>query len=157
LTTFFKKTWKFPNKKSIFDVNLVFTTTLTKRALFITKKGTFSPLKKFGGDVPPVPSPRFLRPCKSVGLKYACAWNIAEQYFDIISLNETMLDSSISDHEIKINGYDIVRKDRNRHGGGETISPMKVLSHLKLRSRKPDHFYSLSQKKVPSIEIILLL
>ena len=44
-----------------------------------------------------------------------------EQYFDIISLNETMLDSSISDYEIKINGYDIVRKDRNRHGGGVAI------------------------------------
>ena len=29
---------------------------------------------------------------------------LEEQYFDIISLNETMLDSSISDHEIKING-----------------------------------------------------
>ncbi|CAB4034257.1 RNA-directed DNA polymerase from transposon BS [Paramuricea clavata] len=43
---------------------------------------------------------------------------LQEQYFDIISLNETMLDSSISNHEIKINGYDIVRKDRNWHGGG---------------------------------------
>jgi hypothetical protein len=43
LTKFFKKTWKFPNKKGTFDVNLVFTATLacTKRALFITKKGTF--------------------------------------------------------------------------------------------------------------------
>jgi hypothetical protein len=36
------------NKKGTFDVNLVFTATLacTKRALFITKKGTYSPLKK---------------------------------------------------------------------------------------------------------------
>jgi hypothetical protein len=35
LTKFFKKTWKFPNKKGTFDVNLVFTATLacTKRAL----------------------------------------------------------------------------------------------------------------------------
>jgi hypothetical protein len=47
----FLKTWKFPNKKGTFDVNLLFTATLacTKRALFITKKGTFSPLKKIGG------------------------------------------------------------------------------------------------------------
>jgi hypothetical protein len=41
---FFKKTWKFPNKKGTFDVNLVFTAKFTatlactKRALFITKK-----------------------------------------------------------------------------------------------------------------------
>jgi hypothetical protein len=43
LTKFFKKNWKFPNKKGTFDVNLVFTATLasTKRELFITKKGTF--------------------------------------------------------------------------------------------------------------------
>jgi hypothetical protein len=35
--------------------NFQFTATLacTKRALFITKKGTFSPLNKFGGHVPP--------------------------------------------------------------------------------------------------------
>ena len=51
LTKFFKKNWKFPNKKGTFEVNLVFTATLacTKRALFITKKGTISPLKKLGG------------------------------------------------------------------------------------------------------------
>jgi hypothetical protein len=51
----FFKTSKLPNKKGTFDVNLVFTTTLacTKRALFITKKGTFCPLKKIGGHVPP--------------------------------------------------------------------------------------------------------
>jgi hypothetical protein len=59
---FFKKSWKFPNKKGTFqtfDVNLVFTVTLacTKRALFITKKGTFSPLKKLGGHMPPCPPP----------------------------------------------------------------------------------------------------
>ena len=46
---------------------------------------------------------------------------LEKQQFDIISLNETMLDISISNHEIKINGYDIVRKDRNRHGGGVAI------------------------------------
>jgi hypothetical protein len=66
----FLKTWKFPNKKGTFDVNLVFTATLActkrhfssqKRALFI-KKATFSPLKKLGGGGH-VPPPRFLRPC----------------------------------------------------------------------------------------------
>ena len=29
-----------------------------------------------------------------------------------------MLDSTVIDHEIDINGYDIIREDRNRHGGG---------------------------------------
>ena len=32
-----------------------------------------------------------------------------------------MLDLSVSNQEIKINGYDIVRKYRNRHGGGVAI------------------------------------
>ena len=41
-----------------------------------------------------------------------------KQQFDVISLNETMLDITISNQEIKIKGYNIVRKDRNRHGGG---------------------------------------
>jgi exonuclease III len=40
-----------------------------------------------------------------------------------------MLDSSISDHEIKINGYDIIRKDRNRHSGGVAIYLRKSLNY----------------------------
>ena len=38
--------------------------------------------------------------------------------FDILTLNETRLDDSIPNSEIKISGYDIVRRDRNRNGGG---------------------------------------
>ena len=38
--------------------------------------------------------------------------------FDILTLNETRLDNSISDSEVKIPGSDIVRRDRNRNGGG---------------------------------------
>jgi hypothetical protein len=29
-----------------------------------------------------------------------------------------MLDNTVADHEIDINGYDIIREDRNRHGEG---------------------------------------
>ena len=36
----------------------------------------------------------------------------------VLALSETWLDSSISDNEIAIAGYSIVRKDRDRHGGG---------------------------------------
>ena len=36
----------------------------------------------------------------------------------VLALNETWLDASISDDEIGIEGYTVVRKDRNRHGGG---------------------------------------
>ena len=36
--------------------------------------------------------------------------------FDILTLNEMRLDNSISDSEVKISAYDIIRCDRN--GGG---------------------------------------
>ena len=41
--------------------------------------------------------------------------------FDIIAFNETWLDLSISDGEVKIYGYDLIRKDRTRKGGGVCI------------------------------------
>jgi exonuclease III len=44
-----------------------------------------------------------------------------EADIDIISINETKLDSSIKDNEVYIPGYEIVRKDRKingRHGSG---------------------------------------
>ena len=37
-------------------------------------------------------------------------------YFDLFALNETRLDSSISDGLVNISGYDIIRKDRSRRG-----------------------------------------
>ena len=32
-----------------------------------------------------------------------------------------MLDETIQDHEVSLNGYDIIRKDRNHNGGGIAI------------------------------------
>ena len=37
---------------------------------------------------------------------------------DIVCIVETWLRDSISDSELTINGYNLVRRDRNRHGGG---------------------------------------
>ena len=37
----------------------------------------------------------------------------------IIGITESWLDSTISDSEINIPGYIVVRQDRNREGGGE--------------------------------------
>jgi exonuclease III len=41
--------------------------------------------------------------------------------FDILAINETKLDSTISDSKIYINGYIFIRKDRNRNGGGVAL------------------------------------
>lgn len=40
---------------------------------------------------------------------------------DILSINNSRLDETISSSDVKINGYDIFRKDRNRDGGGVSI------------------------------------
>ena len=37
--------------------------------------------------------------------------------FDIMGGCETFIDSNVADNEISIDGYGIVKKDRNRHGG----------------------------------------
>ena len=35
----------------------------------------------------------------------------------ILGITESKLDSSVSDQEVDISGYSILRSDRNRHGG----------------------------------------
>ena len=42
----------------------------------------------------------------------------AHNEIDILSINETKLNETISDNEVDILGYDIVRRDRTTGGGG---------------------------------------
>ena len=46
---------------------------------------------------------------------------LTEYTFDILTINESKIDNSISDNELHIFGYDIIRKDRNRYGGGVVL------------------------------------
>ena len=41
--------------------------------------------------------------------------------FDLISVNETLCDNIISDNELKLDGYSILRHDRTRDGGGVAV------------------------------------
>jgi exonuclease III len=43
---------------------------------------------------------------------------LADQYFDILALNETRLDDNISNQDMFIHNYDLIRADRSRTGGG---------------------------------------
>ena len=43
---------------------------------------------------------------------------ISDKNFDVIAINETRLDSTISDKLVHIDGYTLIRKDGNRNGGG---------------------------------------
>ena len=44
-----------------------------------------------------------------------------DKKLDVLALNETRLDSSISDELLAIDGNDIIRADRNRNGDGVCI------------------------------------
>ena len=53
-----------------------------------------------------------------------------DEPFDILTLNETRLDSSILDCEVQIPGYDIIRSDRNRYGGGVVIYIRTIIPYI---------------------------
>ena len=46
---------------------------------------------------------------------------VKELGIHILALNETKLDKSIDDSLVNIEGYTIIRHDRDRHGGGVAI------------------------------------
>lgn len=46
---------------------------------------------------------------------------LAEKPFDILSINESKIDWSISDSEIFIHNYTVLRHDRNRQGGAVAL------------------------------------
>ena len=46
---------------------------------------------------------------------------LAEKPFDVLSINESKIDWSISDSEIFIHNYSVLRHDHNRQGGGVAL------------------------------------
>ncbi len=48
-------------------------------------------------------------------------FSMSNKFIDLIAFNETRLDANITDNMINLDGYDIVRKDRSRNGGGVCI------------------------------------
>ena len=52
----------------------------------------------------------------------------------IFGINETKLDDTVTDEELKIENYhDIIRKDRNRHGGGVAFMCINLSHSVSLR------------------------
>ena len=45
-------------------------------------------------------------------------FSMSSKLLDVMAFCETRLDQSFTDGSININGYDIIRKDRSRNGGG---------------------------------------
>ena len=50
----------------------------------------------------------------------------------VIRINETKIDSSISDTDIQIEGYRVVRRDRNKWGGGVALFIHESISNANL-------------------------
>ena len=48
-------------------------------------------------------------------------FTMSDKMLDLFACNETRLDSTITDGMIRVDGYDIIRKDRSRTGGGVCI------------------------------------
>ena len=48
-------------------------------------------------------------------------FSMSKKIMDLIAFNETQLHANITNNMIKLDGYDVVRKDRSRNGGGVCI------------------------------------
>ena len=59
-------------------------------------------------------------------------------YFDLFALNETRVDSSISDGLVNISGYDIIRKDSSRRGGGVCVYLRSSINYKTRNDLVPD-------------------
>lgn len=50
----------------------------------------------------------------------------------VLAITESHLDSSITDGQVHVDGYNLIRKDRNRNGGGVA---MYIQNHLPFKKR----------------------
>ena len=67
-------------------------------------------------------------------MPHVCIAWLRQYNTDCICIVETWLNGDILDNELCIEGYDIIRLDRNRHGGGVLIYVSFTFSHNVLYS-----------------------
>ncbi len=63
---------------------------------------------------------------------------LKENHIDIIGLNETRLDENIQNREVQIDGYQILRNDRNLGGGGIAFYVKDSLTNVKVKLKNND-------------------
>ena len=61
------------------------------------------------------------------------------QNFDLLTINETRLDYTIDNNEVDIPGYNLIRKDRNRNGGGVAIYVRDTIPYTDCNFLLPDN------------------
>ena len=83
---------------------------------------------------------------------------LTKKPLDILSINETRLDDTINDGLIHLNGYDILRKDRNRMGGGVAIYFRDNINTMNRNELVPDSLEALcvEVRKPKSKPIVIL-
>ena len=59
-----------------------------------------------------------LNACSIVPKRFDLFGYVSAHKYDVVAITETFLDASVHDSHIAPPGYSVVRKDRNRHGGG---------------------------------------
>ena len=82
----------------------------------------------------------------SIKNKFESVWEFIKDTFDIFLLSESKRDSSFPDNQFSILGYRIVRKDRDKNGGGLLLYirqdiPFKIIQNSSL---------------APTLEVILI-
>ena len=82
----------------------------------------------------------------SIKNKFESVWEFIKDTFDIFLLSESKRDSSFPDNQLSILGYRIVRKDRDKNGGGLLLYirqdiPFKIIQNSSL---------------APTLEVILI-
>ena len=63
---------------------------------------------------------------------------ISHSSIDILAINESKFDDSILGNEINVIGYNIVRKDRNRSGGGAVLYIRDTISFSERKDLVPE-------------------
>ena len=82
---------------------------------------------------------------------------MCDEPFDILTLNETRLDNSILDCKVQIPGYDIIRSDRNRNGGGVAMYIRTVIPYIIHKDLSQDTLELLSiEVKKPKSKPLLI-
>ena len=64
---------------------------------------------------------------------------VKNQNFDLLTINETRLDYTIDNNEVDISGYNLIRKDRNRNGGGVAIYVRDTIPYTDCNFLLPDN------------------
>ncbi len=63
---------------------------------------------------------------------------ISNSTVDILAINESKIDDSVFDNEINIIGYNMIRNDRNRFGGGVVLYIRDTISFSERKDLVPE-------------------